>query len=142
MGKEKYNTNIIHEFHPQIYPLRLWVVIQPQFKDIKASFYSFDSANNILEFEEYCFNDINDSACATCYPVCRKMDGQKGILCVIKKPKSINVSTITHESIHIVDYFCDMLGIQGFDFDNGEARAYLGGWCASCIDSVIKRKAK
>lgn len=138
MGKE----NKIHEFNPQIYPLRVWVVIKPQFEDINKMFYSYDTNDNILEFEESWFNDINNSACATCYPVCAKEDGQKGMLVVIRNLKSMDVGTITHEAFHIVDYVCDLFGIKGFNFDDGEARAYLGGWCANCIDSVLKGKVK
>ena len=139
MGKE--TTNKIHEFYPLIYPFKLWVVINPKLDDVKDRFYTYDTNDNLHDFDNTCFMNVGDIA-MTCYPVCEKNSWWKGIVLFIRDKKAVDVGGIAHESSHIVDYMCDRFGIKGFTFDDGEARAYLVGWAANCIDSVIKGKVK
>ena len=131
----------IHEFHPLIYPFKSWVIVNPKLDDVRDRFYTYDTNDNLLDFDNTCF--MNKSSIAmTCYPVVEKSSWWKGIILFIRDKKSVDVGGIAHEALHIVDYMCDTFGIKGFTFDDGEARAYLVGWAANCIDSVMKGKVK
>lgn len=54
----------------------------------------------------------------------------------------LDVMTICHEACHFADFVAETVGFQQRSFDNGEAYAYLAGWCADCIDKARKFKNK
>ena len=70
-----------------------------------------------------------------------KQTGSFGCLIAMWRPKDLNVGKIAHESSHVTDYLCEVLGVNGFSLDSGEARAYFTGWVADCIDKVKRGKA-
>lgn len=129
----------IFEFDPVIYPVRIWVGINPSFNDISSKFYGLDSEMEKLHVtEEMCTHDR--FVVARTFTVADKEKGWFGLLIGIYKPKNCKVDNICHESAHCADFICEQLGITNGDFDNGEAYAYLIGWIAKCIDSVLRNK--
>ncbi len=130
---------MVHEFDPKVYPFRLWVGKKVPFEYVRENFWELDSERNRCEFERERY-ERNSFIIATCYPVADKHEGWIGILMVIHRPSFLDVETMAHESSHITDYLCETLGLEGYSFEQGEARAYFTGWCAKCIDKVRKYK--
>ncbi len=127
----------IHEFNPIIYPCRIWVAINPSYESISEKFYAVTTEMERMDIEPRQFEADYFSIASTC-PVTIKQGGWIGLLVCIWKPKSLNVDTICHESVHCSDFICEQFGITNGSFDNGEAYAYLTGWIAGCIESVKK----
>lgn len=138
---EKEKTTKIHEFDPVIYPFRLWVAINPTLEEIRNKFYALNNDMELVDITEQVFKYDRFSV-STCYPVTDKESKWIGILCGIYKPKNMTTGVIAHEASHITDFLCERLGIQGFDFDGGEARAYIVQWAADCIEKVKNNKIK
>lgn len=120
----------IHEFNPEIYPRKIWVVKGGTSTQIKERFYGTNG-------EEL---DLDDSCDAI---VCNVMieDGTKRLGELIWFPYVKNMTTdkIAHEAVHVaMDIFVD-LGCR-FDAFNQEPFAYLVGWIAKCIEEVKRFK--
>jgi len=49
-------------------------------------------------------------------------------------PEGTSAGTIAHESLHIVDFLCDELGIP-ITIENTEIRGYMIGYIVNCITS-------
>lgn len=49
-------------------------------------------------------------------------------------PEGAGMGTIAHESLHIVDFLCDELGIP-ITLENTEIRGYMIGYIVNCIVS-------
>lgn len=137
----KGKNNKIHEFNPMVYPFRLWVGVNLPYEEVDGKFYALLQDMERMDFELDMYN--HDRFCvATCYPVCSKSDGFIGILCVIHNPKLLSVGKIAHEASHITDFLCDRTGLNGFNFDDGEARAYFTEWAADCIYQIKRGNFK
>lgn len=122
----------IYEFHPQIYPRRLWVAVGGTFEDIKTMFV----ASNGEELEELAV------FIAVTYIVQTKDDNKYlGHLIWFPSAKDMTTKNITHEAFHASsDLFC-LLGCE-MHYDNQEPFAYLVGWVADCIDKVKRNKVE
>lgn len=108
----------IFEYNPVIYPRKLWVSVGASTKEL----------NEV--FEEV--GDMEDSAIATVYSVCRTENKMGGMLIRFNNRMDMTPSVIAHESVHAA------MGIYGYvgaevDLDNQEPFAYLVGWIADCI---------
>jgi|UniRef100_UPI003FF01781 hypothetical protein len=131
----------IHEFSPTIYPFRLWVSVNPSFEDVKDKFWLLNKKNERIDFDaEESWNST--TTVASCYPVSDKESGWIGIFCGIFRKDRLSVGTTAHEASHITDFISDSFGLSGFNFDDGEARAYLIEWAANCIWNVKSGKFK
>lgn len=122
----------IHEFHPQIYPRRLWVAKGGTFEDIKALF----TTMNGEELEE-----VEDSLAVT-YIVQTKSDEHYfGHLIWFPSKKDMTASTMAHEAVHAS---MDLFGLidRKMHYDNQEPFAYLVGWVTDCIDKVKRNKVE
>lgn len=122
----------IHEFHPQIYPRRLWVAVGGTFKDIKSLFTTMNEEE--LEYVENCL--------ATTYMVQTKSNEHYfGHLIWFLSAKDMTTANITHEAYHAAS---DLFGVLGCKqhYDNQEPFAYLVGWVADCIDKVKRNKVE
>lgn len=129
----------IYEFDPVIYPFRLWVAVRPNVEPIAEKFYNLDTSMNLLPVTpEYFYK--NRFSVATTYPMEDKKSGYLGCLISIWRPKDLSSSKIAHESSHVTDYLCDVLGVNGFTLDGGEARAYFIEWVVDCIEKVKQGK--
>lgn len=130
---------MIHEFETGIYPFRLWVSDDPNRDDLRARFDSFGDSGKTEDFPEEIVLG-NPIAAACCIPVIEKERKAIGIVCCIFRKSFMRVSEIAHEASHICDFFSDNLGIHGFTYDDGEARAYIVGWAAQCICDCLRNK--
>lgn len=116
----------IHEFNPEIYPRKIWVVkggISTQIKD------KFCSANS----EELYFDDSCDAL--VCNVMIKDRTKRLGELIWFPYAKNMTTDRIAHEAVHAaMDIFVD-LGCK-FDAFNQEPFAYLVGWIAGKINEV------
>ena len=119
----------IHEFDPQIYPVKLWIVKKPTQKLIDDNFIEKNGEN--LNFT------TRSHAVMSCYNqvVVNKNNNLYGILISIWTNPSVN--NIAHESTHAARFIWDWIeeGNTGI-----EADAYLVGWIAECIEKVKRNK--
>lgn len=121
-----------YEFHPQIYPRRLWVAAGGTFEDIKARFIAYNGSE-LEEGEDYV---------AVTYVVQTKDDnGFLGHLIWFPKVSDMTASNMTHEALHAS---MDLFGLIGckIHHDDQEPFAYLVGWVVGCIDKVKRNKVK
>lgn len=122
----------IHEFNPEIYPKKIWVVKGGTSTQIKERFYGTNG-------EEL---DLDDSCDAL---ACNVMieDGTKRLGELIWFPyvKNMTIDKIAHEAVHAA---MDIFGFVGckVHYDNQEPIAYLVGWVADCIDKVKRNKVE
>lgn len=120
----------IHEFDPQIYPVKLWIVKNPTEDYIHDNFEEADGSK--LNF------NIKSHYAMCCYTsvIVRKGDKSFGVLIsTFHKPTT---GFIAHESTHAARFIWDWLE----EGETGrEADAYLVGWIADCCEKVIKNKS-
>ena len=133
-------ANNVHEFNPVVYPFRLWVIKKPTNSDIKDNFYSIDNRYETYDIDDDLLDRQSEKANAWVLPVARKDDKRLGALICIEEPRQMTVGKIAHEATHVVDWVCEHIDLKGFSYAEGEARAYLTGWVADCIDNVLKGK--
>lgn len=134
-------NNDIHEFNPVIYPFRLWVGINPSFGSVSERFYTLTPSMERIDFTRDIYHGSR-FAIASTFPVCDKVGGWIGTFIPIYRPSMLTVGTIAHEASHCTDFMCDQFGVAGFNFNDGEARAYFTEWVANCINKVKMGKLK
>ena len=131
----------IHEFSPTIFPFRLWVGMNPSFEEVREKFWLLNNENERTDFDAEKSWDSTTTV-ATCYPVSDKESGLIGIFCGVFRKDRLSVGVAAHEASHITDFISDLFGLSGFNFDDGEARAYLVEWAANCIWNVKSGRIK
>lgn len=127
-------NTVIHEFCPQIYPRRIWVV-----KGCNEQFI-IDKFTERLG-EEIIFEDTagSEPVCTVLPNVKLKSNGKYGYLVYIQS--KLSIGDIAHESVHVAtELFSEMGAIH--TPDNQEPFAYLVGWVADCINQVVTGKFK
>ena len=129
----------IHQFDPVIYPVKLWVGINPTFEQVSEMFYGLNSEIERIDIDREQFN-MDHFVVARTHTVASKKDGWIGIYVGINKPKMLTTKFICHESVHCADFICEQFGIMSRKFDEGEPYAYLVGWIAECIEKVKLNK--
>lgn len=122
----------IHEFHPSIYPRRIWVVKGCNKKIIKDKFSERDGEEIVLKNEEG-----YESACTVFPYVKLKENGKYGYLVCIQS--RLSAGDVAHESVHVATEIFREIGAIHTP-DNQEPFAYLVGWIADCIQQVITGK--
>lgn len=133
----KKTKSRIYEFDPAIYPTRLWCAVNPTVKQMQSKFYFLNEEGEIIDgidLNEHC------NSVATTFSVSDKTSGWKGCFVCIWRPKQTGVGVIAHEGLHCTDWLCDELGLCGFSFEDGEARAYYLQWVANNIANVLRNK--
>lgn len=120
----------IYEFHPQIYPRRLWVAVGGTFEDVKERFTAMNGEE--LEEAEY-------SLASTYIVQTKNNEHYLGHLIWFLSAKDMTTKNITHEASHAS---MDLFGLLGckIHYDNQEPFSYLVGWVADCIDKVKRNK--
>ena len=116
---------IIKQFDPQIYPRKLWVVIEPDMGKLMSRFGGLEKDE--LEDETW------DAMTAHVY---NKNKNIGGLMVIFKNSECLTSSNITHESIHVAMDILDYVGVK-IDYDNQEPLAYLAGWVTECVYKVI-----
>lgn len=129
----------IHEYDPVVYPIRLWVTKHADKNEIGETFYFLDENGEVVDDWEKQIDGTPNSI-ATTTLVTHKESLWKGCLVCLHRPKQIASGVIAHESTHVTDWLCDQLGIDGYSFLGGEARAYFAQWTANCIEETLKSK--
>lgn len=123
----------IHQFNPEIYPFKVWIVVTMNEDAIKERFnngYNKELELNIL---------TRNSRALTCQAV-KKDTLDRGILTVFTNRKYMTVSTMAHESVHSASFMWDMMGETSLGEIGEEANAYLVGWIAGCCEEVKNYK--
>lgn len=119
----------IHEFDPQIYPVKLWIIKKPTQELIDENF--IEQNGNNLNF------GTRSHAVMSCYNqvVLNKNTNLFGI--IISMWSKPSTKHIAHESTHAARFIWDWIeeGSTGV-----EADAYLVGWIAECIEKVKLNK--
>ena len=133
--------SVIYEFDPVIYPTRLWVTKQVNKEDLVNTFYFFDANGEVVDNPKLGDNNSRPPI-ATTYTVAHIDSHWLGNLVKLVQPKLCGVGVCAHEASHCTDFICDKFGIKGFNYDEGEARAYLVQWVANCINSVLVGRPK
>lgn len=122
-----------YEFHPQIYPRRLWVAVGGNEKDVKSLFRQCDGTE--LEL------DMDSSLAVTLAVTTNDKNNHLGELVWFVSAKDLTTSNIAHEATHVaLDIFGDV-GCK-IHYDNQKPFAYLVGWVADCIDKVKRNKVE
>lgn len=122
----------IYEFHPQVYPRRLWVAVGGTFGDIKTRF----TAYNGEELE------VTADFIAVTYIVQTRDDNKYlGHLIWFLSAKDMTTANITHEAYHASMDLFGMIGCK-MHYDDQEPFAYLVGWVVDCIDKVKRNKVE
>ena len=124
----------IHEFHPSIYPRRIWVVKGSNEKFVKDNF--TERLGEEIVFEN---KDGNEPSCTVLPYVKLRSNGKYGYLVYIQS--RLSVGDIAHESVHVATELFSEIGAIHTP-DNQEPFAYLVGWIADCIHQVITGKFK
>ena len=124
----------VHEFDPQIYPRKLWVVKGGDVDSLKDMFTQTDG-------KELDFKEVSQCLAITCNVMMKDERRLLGELIYFTSAKQMNAENISHESAHAA---MDILGDIGaeVDIENQEPFAYLAGWIADCIDQVKRDKFK
>ena len=115
----------VHDFHPSIYPCRLWVYI----------------GGDNMEEEFSKIEKLDDDSIAETQVTRYLPSGKKGVLVRFRSRKVMTAEIVTHESVHAAAEILRMVGGQ-IDVENQEPFAYLAGWVADCIDQVKRNKFK
>ena len=119
----------IKRFDPVIYPQKLWVCVEKDFKKLNGLFSDIDD-NTDLDFGKF------ENYKAITVRVHEKRTREYGVL-IIFKPKYLDCNTIAHEASHAAGYMFHHIGA---DMDCGEPTAYLIGWIADCCRKVKTNK--
>ena len=125
----------IFEFDSQVYPLMVWVCVEPAITILKNRFEVMD------EDDETKFNPFTDDTIRPYWGACRITvreikTGKVGCLIAIMHPSSVTVGQIAHEGCHAYDDFCVLLKLPS----TGEARAYLTEWITDRVYDVFMNK--
>lgn len=132
----------IHEFYPAVYPFRLWVIKKPTNGDIKDNFWGITASYATYDIDDEMLDRQHEKANAWVLPVAKKESKRFGALVCLENTREMTVGKIAHEATHVVDWVCEHIDLKGFSYAEGEARAYLTGWVADCVNDVLKGKVK
>ncbi|WP_315084975.1 hypothetical protein [Bacteroides heparinolyticus] len=124
-------NRIIKEFDPQIYPYKLWVIIDKTPDEIPALFYGYDGKEieNIVS--------SIDKMEAFTMPVMKKDFSSYGVIVFFRSKKQMNVQVIAHEASHAAKFLFEHIGAE---IKEHEPFEYVVGWVAECCDLVRKGK--
>jgi len=115
----------VHEFDPELYPVRLWVIISNNTSVLSED---FKDANNNFELN---IKQPNGNGAAVTLYVRRKGTVNYGAVILILSRKELDYETVAHESTHAASIFWRHIGETEW---GEEANAYLTGWVAKCIE--------
>lgn len=129
--KENDMKGDIYEFDNQVFPLALWVSVQPDIPTIKSRFklVEGDDYDTLRELRD---EDVHGNWAAYRMTVAAKDNATYGCLCVLNYPSEYNGALIAHEASHAYDDFAGILGLP----QTGETRAYVTEWIFSRIERV------
>lgn len=113
----------IKEFDPVIYPIKIWVCIGYDIKELRKKFIQ----NDDIELQEV--EDFN----AYTQPVKRRKDNKLGIMIVFENYDYMSVEIISHEASHAAKIIFEHIDA---DMRPHEPFEYLLSWIAKCCEEV------
>jgi hypothetical protein len=128
----------IYRFDPKIYPLQLWIAINPSIKEVTRLLYFLNNNNEVVNIREEDLVGCGDNDART-FVVSSRLMGVRGCFINMLRIKSCDASVMAHEACHVADYFAQCLGFEPKTFENGEPYAYLVGWVVRCEEHVKKQ---
>lgn len=123
------NKTQIHEFYPEVYPRRVWIVKGGKLEALRERFCKRDNT-------EICFKGAYEGYVDS---VMYKENGSLGELIWFPYASAMPVGHISHEATHAAIDIFDDCGCR-IDAENQEPFAYLVGWIAKCINEVKRGK--
>jgi len=123
-------SDIIHEFDPIIYPIKLWVSIANDTDYIKSKFLYYPQRKE-LNFDRHIEFD------ASVDTVMNKETNMIGFLVCFNNFKVCTNGVIAHEATHVSDRVWNHIGERK---KAKEANAYLVEWIFNCIEKVKLNK--
>ena len=127
----------IFDFDCQIYPLRLWVSVEPSIEECKRRFEVMDDDDE-TKFARFTDDTIKPYWGACRITVSEYKTGRVGCLIAIMHTSSVTVGQIAHEASHAYDDFAMLLKLPY----TGEARAYLTEWITDRVYDVFMNNTK
>jgi peptide deformylase len=136
MAKKKTK---FHVFDNGIYPIVLYVAINPDMEEVEKRFYQVSKEGYLSEFDT---TPKWKQPVSTVYDCCDKKDMRNGALCCIWKKSDFYARFCAHEATHIASLIFERIGceISGYYGKSQEPFAYLVGWVADCLERVKKNK--
>lgn len=111
---------MIHEFNPEIYPRRIWVVCNP------------NNADMLAKFKEYIPLEYKNSTGV--YNAYDHKNKKGGILIVFATKKDMyDMSIVAHEATHAALEIFDYIGTENGLYAHQEPLCYLVGYIANSI---------
>lgn len=101
---------------------------------IHDDFDEVDKKYNLGIREDFNGANPNENVCAL--TVLHPDSNKKAEIYVLFRPGELDVDTVTHESMHILNYICLETGVQ-YDVNNDEVFAYLQGYIMKKLCSGI-----
>jgi hypothetical protein len=115
----------IHEFDPEIYPLKLWIAITEKGEPLAERF------KDATTGKELNIGFISKHEAVTFYVQQKERPTYWGVLIVFAQRRYCSTKTICHEATHAARFMWDHI----HETSTGEeADAYLVGWIANCIE--------
>lgn len=110
-----------------LYPRKLWLIDDPD--DFKNFTFVLGGGNNKevpMDFESIC-----DKLLLMTHAVIDNETGDYGVMVYFNMNEDLHTGDLAHESVHVVDYVFDELGMYSQCYQDGnEPYAYLIGWVA------------
>lgn len=113
---------IVHEFNPEIYPRKLWIVLNAT-KEVLDQHFEFESPLDGTSLDKY------DASISWC----RHKESQLLGAVIYTSHPHIKPSDAAHEAVHFGDYTWEIIGEST---RTDECFAYLVGWVVRCIEEV------
>lgn len=113
---------IVHQFNPEIYPRKLWIVVNAT-KEVLDDHFEFESP-----LDETWIND-----CDATLSLCRYRTSHLLGAVIYTKHSKFKPSFAAHEAVHFGDYIWEIIGEST---RTDECFAYLVGWVVRCIEEV------
>ena len=120
-------------FSNGIYPRRLYVAAGLSEDDVNRMFIS-ERGMLTLDWEgsdAATFDEIRDRDTLT-----------YGSLVVFRSKGEMVPGTMSHEAVHVMESYMDVLGLERTERGTNEHLSYLLGWIVKCMDEVKKGRVK
>lgn len=122
-----------YRFHNGIYPRRLYVAVGVGEDYVNDTFFS-DKGGFALDWDgadAATFDEVKERSTRVC-----------GSLVVFRSKNEMTPKVMSHEAIHVLDSFMNILGLERAVDGTNEHLAYLMGWIVGCMDDVRAGKAE
>lgn len=128
----------IHTFHPNIYPVRIWIIVDADKRKLADEF------EYIEDGEDFKHEDVNPDTKMKTYAyssalVYNRKTTNTGV--IIYLGAKLTPGQMAHEACHAADEIYKYIGESTINFGS-EANAYLVGWIVDKISEVTEKEFK